>query len=145
MNDVQEIEWEVCCVCDGAEKGDLRSSTEGTVYITTNYVVGEDVTEHPDFEHVMLRRSTKYENNCLIQYSPYNLARKKKSLQGKNKKAEVGQYSAFLHSSTDSNFHSSSSSASPNPICIICGEHDAIENLHAAGAFHLSKSKLNTG
>ena len=28
--------------------------------------------------------------------------------------------------------------------CVICGEHDAIENVHAAGAFHASKSKLNS-
>ena len=32
----------------------------------------------------------------------------------------------------------------PNIICIICSEHDAIEDLYAAGAFHVSKSKLNT-
>ena len=56
----------------------------------------------------------------------------------------MGQSSAFLHSSTDSNSHASSSSAIPNPICIICGEHDAIENIHATGAFHASQSKLNS-
>ena len=75
MNEVQEIEWEECCLCDGEEKGDLRSTTNGIVTlagqfvefwkngllpfnlakITTNYVVGEDGTEHPDFERVMLR------------------------------------------------------------------------------------------
>ena len=27
---------------------------------------------------------------------------------------------------------------------MICGEHDAIENVSAAGAFHASKSKLNS-
>ena len=32
----------------------------------------------------------------------------------------------------------------PNPICIVCGEHDAVENVHAAGAFHASKLKLNS-
>ena len=112
--------------------------------ITTNYVVAEDATEHPDFERVMLRKSAKYHPNCHIRYSPYNLARKKKSLQSKNKKAEVGQSSTFLRSSTGSNSRASSSSANPNPICIICGEHDATENLHSAGAFHASKSKLNT-
>ena len=102
------------------------------VKITANYLVGEDETEHPDFERVMLRKSAKYHHNCHIRYSPYNLARKKKSLRSKNKKVEVGQSSA------------SSSSAIPNPICIICGDHDAIENVHAAGTFHASKSKLNS-
>ena len=29
-------------------------------------------------------------------------------------------------------------------LCIICGEHDATENVHAAGAFHASKLKLNS-
>ena len=37
-----------------------------------------------------------------------------------------------------------SSSAIPNPMCIICGQHDATENVHAAAAFHASKSKLNS-
>ena len=31
MKEVQEIEWEEYCVCDGKEKGDLRSTTKGTV------------------------------------------------------------------------------------------------------------------
>ena len=106
--------------------------------------MGEDWTEHPDFEHVMLRKSPKYHHNCHIQYSQYNLARKKKSLRSKNKKVEVGQSSLFLHSSVGSNSCASSSSAIPNPTCIICGEHDAIENIHAAGAFHQSKLKLNS-
>ena len=112
--------------------------------IKTNYIVGEDGTEHPDFERVMLRKSAKYHHNCHIRYSPYNLARKKKSLRSKNKKAEVGQSSAFLRSSMGSNSRGSSSSAIPNPICIICSENDAIENVHAAEAFHASKSKLNS-
>ena len=43
-----------------------------------------------------------------------------------------------------SNSRAYSSSAIPNPKCIICGEHDAIENVYAAGAFHASKSKLNS-
>ena len=63
--------------------------------ITNNYVVG-DGTEHLDFERVMLRKSGKYHHNCHIRYSPYNLARKKKSLRSKNKKAEVAQSSAIL-------------------------------------------------
>ena len=111
--------------------------------ITNNYVVG-DGTEHLDFERVMLRKSGKYHHNCHIRYSPYNLARKKKSLRSKNKKAEVGQSSTFLRSSMGSNSRGSSSSAIPNPICIVCSEHDAIENVHAAEAFHASKSKLNS-
>ena len=163
MNEVQEVEWKECCVCDGKEKGDLCSTTKGILSlagqfvefwkngllpfnpakITANNVVGEDWTEHPDFEHVMLRKSPKYHHNCHIQYSPYNLAWKKKSLRSKNKKFEVGQSSVFLYSSVGSNSRASSSSAIPNPICIICREHDAIENVHAAGAFHASKLKLN--
>ena len=63
--------------------------------ITINYVVGKDGTEHPGFECVMLRKSAKYHHSCHIRYSPCNLARKKKSLQSKNKKAEVGQHSVF--------------------------------------------------
>ena len=55
----------------------------------------------------------------------------------------MGQTSTFSRSSTSSNSRASSSSAIPNPICIICGERDAIENVHA-GAFHAPKSKLNT-
>ena len=112
--------------------------------ITTNYVVGEDETEHPNFEHVMLRKLAKYHHNCHIRHAPYNLARKKKSLQSKNKKVKVGQSSAFLHSSMGSNSRAYSSSAIPNSICIICSENDATENVHAAGAFHASKSKLNS-
>ena len=141
MNEVQEIEWEECCVCDGKEKGDLRSTTKKIVTIagqfvefrkngilpfdpaniTTNYLVREDGTEHPDFERVMLRKSAKYHHNCHIRYSSYNLARKIKSLRSKNKKVEVGQSSAFLRSSVGSNSCAYSSSAIPNPICIICG------------------------
>ena len=64
--------------------------------------------------------------------------------QGKNKKAEVGQSSAFLCSSTSENSCASSSSANSNPMCIICSAHDAIDSFHAAGAWHTSKSKLNT-
>ena len=56
----------------------------------------------------------------------------------------MGQSSAFLHSSTGSNSRASLSSAIPNSIYIICGEHNAIENVRAAGAFHASKSKLNS-
>ena len=98
MNEVQEIEWEECCVCDGKEKGDLHSTTKEIVTvagqfvefwkngilpfdlanITTNYVVSEDGTEHPDFERVVLRKSAKYYHNCHTRYSPYNLASKKK-------------------------------------------------------------------
>ena len=112
--------------------------------ITINYVAEEAGTEHSDFERVMLSKSAKYHHHCHIRYSPYNLARKEKSLRSKNKKAEVGQSSAFLRSSMGSNSRASSSSAISNPICIICGEHDATENVHAAGAFHVSKSKMNS-
>ena len=112
--------------------------------ITTNPAVGENGTDHPDFERAMLRKSVKYHHNCHIRYSPYNLSRKKKSLRSKNKKVEVGQSSTFLRSSMGSNSCAYSSSAIPNPICIICGENDAIENVYAAGAFHASKSKLNS-
>ena len=56
----------------------------------------------------------------------------------------MGESSAFFRSSMGSNALTSSSSAIPNPICIICGEHDATENVHAAGAFDASKSKLNS-
>ena len=56
----------------------------------------------------------------------------------------MGQSSAFLHLSMGSNSRESSSSAIPNPICIIYGEHDATENGHADGVFHASKSKLNS-
>ena len=31
MNEVQEIEWEECCTCDGEMKGDLRSTIKGAV------------------------------------------------------------------------------------------------------------------
>ena len=48
-------------------------------------------------------------------------------------KVEVGQSSVFLRSFMGSNSRASSSSAIPNPICIICGEHDVIENVHPAG------------
>ena len=105
MNEVQETEWEECCVCDVKEKGGLRSTRKGILTltgqfvefwrngllpfdaakITINYVVGEDGTEHPDFERAMLRKSAKYHRNFHIRYSPYNLARKKKTLRSKNK------------------------------------------------------------
>ena len=99
--------------------------------ITTNHVVRKNWTDHPDFERVMLRKSAKYHHNCHIRYSPYNLSRKEKSLRSKNKKVEVGQSSTFLRSSMGSNSCAYSSSAIPNPICTICGENDAIENVHA--------------
>ena len=54
------------------------------------------------------------------------------------------QSSDILRSSRGSNSRASLSSTNPNPILIICGEHDATENLHVAGAFHTPKSKLNT-
>ena len=59
-------------------------------------------------------------------------------------KVEVGQSSVFLSSFMGSNSRASSSSAIPNPICIICGEHGVIENVHPAGVVHASKSKLNS-
>ena len=43
-----------------------------------------------------------------------------------------------------SNSRASSNSAIPNPICIICSEHDATENVDAAGVFDASKSRLNS-
>ena len=118
MNEFQGIEWEECCICGGKEKGHLRSTTKDIVTlpgqfvefwkkgllpfnpakITTNYVLREDWSNHPDFERVMLRKSAKYYHNCRIRYPPYNLARKKKSLRSNNKKAELGQSSAFLRS-----------------------------------------------
>ena len=92
----------------------------------------------------MLRKSAEYHHNSYVRYSSYSWTRKKKSLQNKNKKAEVEQSSAFLRSSMSSNSRGSSSSTNPSPICIICGQHEVIENLHAAKAFHVSKSELNT-
>ena len=71
--------------------------------ITTDYVVGEDGTEYPNFERVLLRKSAKYHHNCHIRYLPYNLASKKKSLRSKNKKDEAGKSSAFFLSSMGSN------------------------------------------
>ena len=97
MNEVQEKEWEECCVCDGEEKGDLpKKKMDCTLAgqllefwkngllpfdpakITTNYVVGDTGRDHPDFKHVMLRKSAEYHHNCHIQYSPCNLTRKEK-------------------------------------------------------------------
>ena len=100
MNEVQETEWEQCCVCDSERKGDLRSIAKGIVTlawqfveflkngllpfdpgkITTNYVVEEDATEHPDFEHVILKKSAKFHYNCHIQYSPYKLGKEGKTM-----------------------------------------------------------------
>ena len=54
------------------------------------------------------------------------------------------QSSTFLHSPMGSNSQASSSSVNQNSISIICYEHDAFENFHAAEAFHASKLKLNT-
>ena len=67
--------------------------------ITINYVTEEAGTEHSDFKRVMLSESAKYHHHCHLRYSPYTLARKEKLLRSKNKKAEVGQSSAFLRSS----------------------------------------------
>ena len=38
MNEVQEIEWEECCVCDGGEKGDLCSTTKAIVTLAGLFV-----------------------------------------------------------------------------------------------------------
>ena len=163
MNKVQEIEWEKCCVCGSEEKDNQRSTTKGIEALagqfvefwknglllfdpaktTTSYNVEKDGTEHPDFERFMLKKSAKYHHSYHIRYSPYNLARQKKSLRSNNKKAEGEQSGAFLRLSTGPNSRGSSNSAIPGPICIVCGEHDTTENVHAAGAFHTSKSKLN--
>ena len=70
--------------------------------------------------------------------------RRKNHYEVRTRKLKWGQSGAFLRSSMDSNSRASSSSAIPNPICIIYGEHDAIENVHTAGAFHASKWKLNS-
>ena len=48
----------------------------------------------------MLRKSAKYHYNRLIWYSLYNMARRKKSLQRKNKKAEEGPFSFPLQTQT---------------------------------------------
>ena len=86
MNEVQDIFWEEHCLFEGKEEGDLRSTTKRIVTlagqfvefwkndilpfdpakIKTNYVVGEDGIQHPDFDRVMLRKSAKYHHNCHI-------------------------------------------------------------------------------
>ena len=38
MNEVQETEWEECCVCDVKEKSGLRSTTKGIVTLTGQFV-----------------------------------------------------------------------------------------------------------
>ena len=98
MKEVQETEWDECSVCDSEKKGDLRSTTKGTVTLagqfvefwkngllpfgpakfTANYVVAEDGAKHPDFKHAMHRKSAENHHNCRIRYSSYNLTRKKK-------------------------------------------------------------------
>ena len=85
MKEVQETEWDECSVCDSEKKGDLRSTTKGTVTLAGQFV---------EFYGL--------EFSCIFKFS------KSKSY------------------------------------CIICGEHDAIKNLHVAEAFYASKSKLNT-
>ena len=71
MNEDQRIKWEECFVCDDEDKGGLRFTTKGIVIfcrtasgfleerlvsfdpakIATNYVVGENGTEHHNFNH----------------------------------------------------------------------------------------------
>ena len=105
--------------------------------ITINYVV-EDETEHPDFEHIMLILIT-------VTFDIHHITwpGRKNHYKVRTRKLKWGNLVLFLCSSTNLNSGASSSSVNPNPICIICDEHDAIENLHAAGVFHASKSKLN--
>ena len=38
MNEVQEVAWEECCVCDGKEKGDLCSTTKGILSLAGQFV-----------------------------------------------------------------------------------------------------------
>ena len=94
----------------------------------------------------MLSKSAKYHHNCHIRYSPYNLARKKKSLRSKNKKAEVAQSSAILrwYLLAQILVH-----LQVQQFQILFALHAVNmmllrKKVHAAGAFHASKSKLNS-
>ena len=160
--EVVEKEWDECCICNG-EKGDtLRANTVGieslaqqflefwkndvlpfdSAKITTKFVIGEDGIKYPDFKKSMLQRKAKYHHDCKSSFSPYHMNKKIKSLA--KKQAKAAESTSFplrspLRSSTGSSSRTSSYT------CIICDEADILDNLHAAGAYHASKSKLNAG
>ena len=75
---------------------------------------------------------------------------RKKHYEVRTKKLKWGNLVPFyVHLSIlkfvlGSNSRAYSSLVIPNPICIIYGENDVIESVHAAGAFHASKLKLNS-
>ena len=37
-HEVQKIQWEDCCVCDGKKNSDLRSTTKGVVTLAGQFV-----------------------------------------------------------------------------------------------------------
>ena len=105
-------------------------------------MIGEDGIRHPDFKGSMDANNAQYHHNCHIRYTPFKMERKKQSLQ--KKKVELTQVAESGSSSCCSTGSSSRhASLSTDPIGIICGKFDKIDNLHAAGAFHATKSKLN--
>ena len=155
------IDWTCCCIC--GDGGDLRSTSDGiqslaaqlVAYwknnvldfdpgkITSEFVVGDDGQQYPDFKGAMEANNAVYHHNCYIKYRPYKMEKKIKTMQSKRSKTQQDRKSGpSLRSSLGS--PSASSSLLPvDPMCVICGEHDIIDHLHAAGALHATKSKLN--
>ena len=148
------IDWSYCCICDTG--GDLRSTDAGieslakqfvawwkngllpfeASRITNSFVVGKDGVRHPDFVTAMKANSAKYHHNCKNNFSDYKLTKKLESMQKKKAKLST-DHSPNLRSSS-----SRSSTDSSKPKCIICNEFDELNNLHAAGALHATKTKL---
>ena len=79
-----------------------------------------------------------------MSYTIYTLQDGKKEAVIAEEESRINQVAESGSSSRCSTGSSSRhASLSTDPICIICGKFDKIDNLHAAGAFHATKSKLN--
>ena len=161
MSHNETINWSSCCIC--GEKGNLRSTNDGiqslanrftefwknnvlpfsSSKITTDTIVNEDGNECPDFKSTMLKYKAKYHHNCVSRFTPYHMERRKGSLLKKLKKTENNQILP-THGSRASVSRHAPSCSDTNPICVICGEMDILDNLVAAGTLHAGKNKVNS-
>ena len=149
------IEWSLCCICE--EGGDLRSTNDGIKTLSSNLLkhwedeVLDFHTERiankngkPDCEGSMLGNNAKYHHDCTRKYTDYKRERKQKSLEKKRKKSNPLPSDNTAGPSLRNCDPQQVDSFKTNKVCTICGKGDKIQNLCAAGAFHATKSKLNT-
>ena len=112
--------------------------------ITTNYVVGEDGTQHPDFELVLLRKSAKYHHNCILDIDHIIWQGRKNHYKVTTRNLKWGNLVPFsVHLWTQIPVHLQFQQFQ---ILFVLYAMNMMPffNVHAAGAFHASKWKLST-